>query len=148
MLFIVFVLTGVAVAQPSEASSTDLAQYRWQNRLILLFAPSPEDARYQEQATLLEEAGAGLQDRDLIIFHLLGGTGYLNKAGSADEQNLTQNEVEALRERFGVGENGFALLLVGKDGTVKRRAEEVVSVDDLFNQIDAMPMRRREMDVP
>ena len=38
-----------------------------------------------------------------------------------------------------------AALLVGKDGSVKRTAHEPLDADDLFAQIDQMPMRRREI---
>ena len=131
------------MAQPSDLAPFDLTQYQWQNRLVLLFAPSAEDARYQEQAAALEEADAGLNDRDLLVFHLFG-----EGSSHVGEESLTQEEVTGLRDRFDVDPNAFTLILIGKDGTVKRRAEAVVSAQDLFNQIDAMPMRRREMNSP
>jgi hypothetical protein len=34
---------------------------------------------------------------------------------------------------------------VGKDTTVKRRGSAPVAMESLFEQIDRMPMRRREM---
>jgi hypothetical protein len=37
-------------------------------------------------------------------------------------------------------------LLIGKDGGVKLRSSEPVSVKDIFGLIDSMPMRRQEMD--
>ncbi len=131
------------MAQSSNLAPFDLAQYQWQNRLILLFAPSAEDARYQEQVAALEGARAGLNDRDLLVFHLFG-------AGSSHvgEESLTQEEVTGLRDRFDIDPNAFTLILIGKDGTVKRRAEAVVGAQDLFDQINAMPMRRREMNAP
>ncbi|CAN5842123.1 hypothetical protein BH24DEI2_BH24DEI2_12400 [soil metagenome] len=134
------------MAQPSGTSPFDLTQYRWQNRLVLLFAPSPEDASYQQQTAVLEAEEAGLQDRDIVVFHLFSDT--FSDTGHVDRQSLIQNEVEALRKRFDIGENTFTFVLIGKDGTVKRRSEETVSVNDLFDQIDAMPMRQREMDAP
>ena len=125
------------MAQPS-----DLTQYQWKNRLVLLFAPSPEDTRYQEQKVVLEAARAGLEDRALVVFRLFVTSGYVG------EKSLTQNEIASLRDRFEVAESAFVFILIGKDGMVKRRAEEVVSIVDLFDQIDAMPMRRREMNSP
>jgi hypothetical protein len=37
------------------------------------------------------------------------------------------------------------LLLVGKDGLVKRRAALGTDLQEIFSQIDTMPMRRMEM---
>ena len=39
----------------------------------------------------------------------------------------------------------FTLILVGKDGTEKLRSHKAVEVETLFETIDAMPMRIREM---
>ena len=41
--------------------------------------------------------------------------------------------------------SGERILLVGKDGGVKLRSEEPVSIQRIFDLIDSMPMRRREM---
>jgi hypothetical protein len=51
----------------------------------------------------------------------------------------------ALRERFDVAPDRFAVLLVGKDTTVKRRSDQPVEMASLYQQIDRMPMRRAEM---
>ena len=39
-----------------------------------------------------------------------------------------------------------AFYLIGKDGTVKRAQRKPPPLKALFDQIDAMPMRRREME--
>ena len=35
--------------------------------------------------------------------------------------------------------------LVGKDGGVKRASDTVVAMRDIYDQIDAMPMRQQEL---
>ena len=52
---------------------------------------------------------------------------------------------EDARKRFGIGGETFAVVLVGKDGGEKFRSTEPVEPEDLFDRIDAMPMRRREV---
>jgi len=39
----------------------------------------------------------------------------------------------------------FAVIPVGKDGTVKLRKDRPVAPKDIFRLIDSMPMRQREM---
>ncbi len=51
----------------------------------------------------------------------------------------------AARRRFGVGEGAFAIVLVGRDGGEKFRSPEPIPAERLFDLIDAMPMRRREV---
>lgn len=117
-----------------------LEPYLWRKRLILLFAPSAENETYRAQTKALEVARAGLDNRDLVVFHLLS-----DGSGRSEEKSPAQDEIAALQDRFKVAKNAFTFVLIGKDGTVKRRAEEPVKVDDLFAQIDTMPMRRCEM---
>lgn len=112
---------------PMHLTLAELVAYRDERRVLLVFAPSADDVGYLEQRRGLEARQADLQDRDLSIF-------YLSPSGAAP-----------LYERFGVGESSFTVVLVGKDGTEKKRYDEPVQPDDLFSTVDQMPMRRREM---
>ena len=119
-------------------AQVDLKQYQWEKRLILLFAPSAEEQAYREQVVVLE-GSEGLLERDLLIAHL-----FETGSGQLGDEVLSEDEAAALRSEYEVGD-GFTFILIGKDGTEKRRSQEVVQVDDLFTQIDSMPMRQREM---
>jgi hypothetical protein len=44
-----------------------------------------------------------------------------------------------------VEDGAFAAVLVGRDGGEKLRSAEPVPAEKLFDLIDAMPMRQREM---
>jgi hypothetical protein len=55
-------------------------------------------------------------------------------------------DVDSLRLRYGVGEGDFLAVLVGRDGTEKHRSTEPIPPGELFRMIDAMPMRREEME--
>jgi hypothetical protein len=58
---------------------------------------------------------------------------------------LDTTSIERRRRRYEVPDDGFAVVLVGKDGTEKRRDLSPVPVAPIFETIDAMPMRQREM---
>ena len=120
------------------AASNDLQDYQWRNRLLLLFAPDRHHPTFVEQAALLEAYDPDLSERDLLVFELFAD------AGRAAGQELNGHLVARLREHYGVAAEAFVLLLVGKDGTVKRRETAAVAATELFRQIDSMPMRIRE----
>lgn len=135
-----------AVSQPphlfrdSASISFNLSDYQWQNRLLLIFAPTPETPAYQEQLDRLQGSEPGLRDRDLLIFTVLGaGTSHLGNP------NISPQASSNLRSRFDVPQDEFTVILIGKDGTEKRRDLTLVSVESIFSEIDAMPMRQREM---
>ena len=113
----------------TDEVSTQLEPYRNRNRVLLIFAPSPANKAYLEQKRLLERAEDGLQERDVVVLELLEG-----------------EQARALRDDFSVSENVFAVVLIGKDGGEKERFLEPAQPGTLFNIIDQMPMRRREME--
>ncbi|WP_228282638.1 DUF4174 domain-containing protein [Rubrobacter tropicus] len=107
----------------------DPASYRGKNRLFLIFTPSGTDEEYVRQRDLLQDRQAEFEDRDLITQTFFDDT----------------TGADAARAQFGIEGGSFAVVLVGKDGGEKFRASEPVGPRDLFDRIDAMPMRRREM---
>jgi Domain of unknown function (DUF4174) len=120
-------------AQP--ASSAPLAALlkasRWQQRVLLLYAPTPADAALRRQQELLRAARPGLAARDVLVRVLVG-----SELAPADARYLTQ--------RLSVDAGRFSVVLLGKDGGVKRRETQPVAPASLFSTIDAMPMRQQE----
>jgi len=115
-----------ALIRPLDPGAEALNPYKWQNRPVLVFADSSEDETYRAALEQLEAAAPGLRERDIVVLT------------DADPARAT-----ALRGRL--NPDGFAMYLVGKDGGVKLSAGEVISPDTLFETIDGMPMRQREM---
>lgn len=123
-----------------DTTDFDLGAYQWQHRLLLVFAPTVEDTAYETQIALFAADSAALADRDLLLGHI-----FADGSSRIGEQVLTTADAKRLRQRFEVTPNQFAAILVGKDGTEKRRDEAPVKPDVIYAEIDAMPMRQREM---
>lgn len=113
--------------------------YQWQNRLLLVFAPAPDREEVRAQQGLFEGKEAELKDRDLLVAYLFP------EEGRIEDETVSAEDTTSLRERYGVAEDDFIVILIGKDGTAKERLEEPMQSADLFATIDAMPMRQREM---
>ena len=115
---------------PSEmirpADTSDLSEFLWVNRPIVVFADSPADPRFQEQIDLLTQDLDMLETRDVVIL--------------TDTDPGVQSPLRTkLRPR------GFMLVLVAKDGTVALRKPFPWSVRELTRSIDKMPLREREI---
>jgi hypothetical protein len=128
----------IAASFPALAG-VDLDRYLWDARLLLAFAPSAEAPGWAELEGRLEARRPALRDRDLVVFRVRGDGGQRNGTP------LSRADAAALRARFAIAAGESALILVGKDGGVKRRAALDTDLADIFRQIDAMPMRRQEM---
>jgi hypothetical protein len=140
-LFLLFILLiPVAIAQNNPESDLDLSDLRWQNRVLVIFADDIESAKYQAQLRLIRDRMEGIKDRDLKVISIFEGGN-----SNIDGTNLSSSSVNLIRKRFEVKKNAFRFLLIGKDGAVKLDSPETVSMDVLFERIDQMPMRRREL---
>ena len=120
-------------------AESPLDAYCWQNRIVIIFAGSDATEQLAQQRRMLASDPGGLQDRDVLLVVLEGD---LVVIGGVP---LPSTDADLLRTAFDVPEQGYALLLIGKDGGVKLRSKEPVAAEDLFALIDGMPMRQREM---
>lgn len=138
MRWIVILLAAGLLSAAARADPLD--RYLWQNRVLIVFAPSFEDPRLIDQRELNVHAIEGLRDRDMVIFAVVGNARINPELGSAP-----LDSAQALRQRFGVAQNRFAIVLVGKDGGEKYRSSRPVEPALIFDLVDGMPMRRREL---
>ncbi|MEM6427804.1 MAG: DUF4174 domain-containing protein [Deinococcota bacterium] len=123
----------------------NLQQYQWQYRLLLIFAPNEDDAQYKQQVEAWQAQQDALLDRDMLVFHVFGaGESWLEQPSQSPHM-LTAGQSAQLHTQFDVSEDDFALVLIGKDGGVKRRETAPTNLADVFTQVDSMPMRQREM---
>jgi hypothetical protein len=113
-----------------------LSELHWKKRIVVVFGQA-DDPMLKRQVELLEKRQAELAERDMVVIRVADGEARA-VYGQAPVLNAT-----ALREEAGV-DQGFRVILVGKDGGVKLRSSEVVSDLELFELIDRMPMRRAE----
>ena len=133
------ILTVVTSLAAGPATAYDLSEHQSRHRLLFLVAPDGDDADLAAQQHDIALRRDAVLDRDLRVFRLL------RKHGFVDNNELPHHSVERLREQLDVTPEDRLLILIGKDGGVKRRAELDTDLRDVFLQIDAMPMRRVEM---
>ena len=112
-------------------------EVRWKHRLMVVSGPS-DDVGPQLAAGKATETG--YLDRELLLIDASREPARL-VVGSTD--NLPR--AATFRQRFGMPEDTFQVVLVGKDGGPKERRDQVFESSELFEIIDAMPMRIREM---
>jgi hypothetical protein len=132
--------TALFSSQAIKMSSFNLSSQKWQNRVLLVFAPSVGHRDYQQQMRLFQQHNSGFADRDLVLVQVLA-----TDKSYANGQLIDESSVANLRSRFGVNKDDFRVILLGKDGGVKRQDATPVQATAIFKQIDAMPMRQQEM---
>lgn len=119
-----------AVTKGDTLSSLD--QLTWKNRVILVWTDHPEPVK-----DTLERARPEIDERDIFWF-IFSDDEVLTNYSSA----LAADFADKTTRKYQSG--NAKVLLIGKDGGVKESDTELL-LDALFREIDAMPMRIREM---
>jgi hypothetical protein len=133
-------ILGLMTGSPRAQSPLDLSQYQWTHRLLLIFAPSEQNPAYLDLEDQLQASEAELADRDLIVFRL-----FAQGRGSAAGAPIGNDSVSSLYKLFDVQQGASTVVLIGKDGGEKARQVDAFDLQAIFERIDAMPMRQREM---
>ena len=113
-----------ALPQAARAAEGGLDALRGKARPVVILSDQRDDPRIVRQKAALDAEARGVKERAIAVLSEDDGNG-------------------ALHHRLGV--KGFAVVLVGKDGGVKTIWRQPVDARRIFTVIDAMPMRREEM---
>lgn len=130
----IFVLLFSAFTQSNELTElADLRSLLWSKRIILLHGIQNEEP----VLTLFEKNKININERDIVWFVIKGDAVFTNYPGALSKQWLQNTQKEY---KLGVAK----VTLIGKDGEVKLLLDEL-DLEALFSEIDAMPMRKREV---
>lgn len=129
-----FAMTALAADEPvntdpfvyMDSDVTDLNQFIWEKRPIIVFADSQNDPNFRRQMEFLQAEPDALSDRDVVVL-----------------VDTNPDVMSPLRERF--RPRGFMFVLVGKEGEVKLRKPFPWTIRELSRAIDRTPLRRREL---
>lgn len=103
-----------------------IAQQLWTKRVIVIYTPSEDNRQYRKQIELLAKQGKSLQARDVIIMVQYGR----KKSHTSVHKDSS---------------NSFRVVLIGKDGGIKKTFTTPVTANQINNIIDEMPMRKHEI---
>ncbi len=109
-----------------DSKVSDLGQFIWQKRPLVIFADSPNDPRFIQQMSNITNALNELKDRDVVV---LTDTG--------------EDPHSALRTRL--RPRGFMLVLIAKDGTIYLRKPFPWDGREISRVIDKLPLRQQEV---
>jgi Domain of unknown function (DUF4174) len=118
-----------ALTMTAHAEPGPLSNLRWKERILVVVGPATQ-ANAAAQNRIFKDAAKGMSERDVTLID----------ASGPDPRSV------AIRKSLSVDNDRFAVFLVGKDGNVALSSEKPLSADYLFQRIDAMPMRRDEID--
>ncbi|WP_422743388.1 DUF4174 domain-containing protein [Mycobacterium sp. WMMD1722] len=140
LAFLLAVLVSGGALGPATAAATELDDYLWQRRPLLLFAPTDRDPRLAETLNRIEVDRCDVDDRDMVI-----GVVVTEGTSTLDGRALSADQSRRLKDRYAIDDSAFTAVLIGKDGGEKLRIDDVPDLHTVYAVIDGMPMRSREM---
>ncbi len=127
-------ILGPAIAErKTQSTLNNITDLQWKNRIIVM----NEIENTSEILKLLKQSEEQITERDIIWF-ILDENEIISNFQSPLAMELSQN----LQTQYQLEEN--QVILIGKDGGLKSRFSGL-KLNDIFGEIDAMPMRQAEM---
>jgi hypothetical protein len=125
----------------SHAQINSLKDFQWQKRLVVIYTADDESVTLQKQLDEIKKEKDSFEERDLQVIVLQN-----QKVDVWNSVETHQLKFEQIQSVLGIDETkNYLNILIGKDGGVKLKRNSPISNQKLFDTIDAMPMRQREM---
>ncbi|WP_213831824.1 DUF4174 domain-containing protein [Flagellimonas sp. 389] len=118
-------VTLILIFTLSNMSSQKLAEYKWQNRLVILVSLDLESESVKKQGKQFHDAKKAIKEREMLVLRL-------------------SPKSEALKA-YNISQNYEGVLLIGEDGGLKAKHDFLVAPSIVFELVDSMPMRRAEI---
>jgi hypothetical protein len=106
----------------------------------LLIVEDTLSEELQKQRLILQQEKTGSTERKLLVY-IITPQAFLEEIHEEEWIPSTK-----LYQQFRTPGEDFEIVLIGLDGSVKMRATETITAGELFSVIDAMPMRRQEIE--
>ena len=128
-----------------NAQGNPLEELKWKNRILLLLHESESNDTYREQLTALGKIDANYDDRRLIVIDVQKQRFQIRNKIELDWRRNNWISNETLYAKYAFKKANFTVVLIGLDGGIKLQQTEVLQIQELFDVIDAMPMRSAEL---
>jgi hypothetical protein len=132
------------MSQNLEAQHKNLNRHKWQNRVLVVKTDDLNNENFIKQLNEFYKDKSGLIERKLVLYKFTDQVFYYNDFETEIE---IKYDLENFVYRKGLfrDKNCFEVILIGLDGHVKIRQNRIITLTQLFETIDVMPMRKNEI---
>ncbi|KAL0965711.1 hypothetical protein UPYG_G00284760 [Umbra pygmaea] len=142
------------VCSKSQQQGGALLRFMSKRRLLIISAPSKDDYSFQQQLQGLRGQACPMGIRHFALLKLIG-TGAdasgsvelfpINGKSQAENEPLSRDMVNSLRDQLKIKQEYFNMVVVGKDGDVKAWFPSPMwSLANIYDLVDSMELRQQE----
>lgn len=138
LLFLILTFTTMTL------HAQNIQKHRWEHRILIVQTTDVDSKKFVDQLKTFKGQEKGLVERKLILYKTIENQFEL--ISFKNTRPLNSGTIsDRFRNKYLENNNDFKILLLGLDGGIKLQQEKILSIETLYNTIDAMPMRQREM---
>tara|TARA_B100000945_G_scaffold317098_1_gene319291 strand:+ start:607 stop:1050 length:444 start_codon:yes stop_codon:yes gene_type:complete len=119
----------------------NLKNFEWENRVLII---GGHGSKFKSQLDQINFEDKEFIDRNLVIILLEENNSKISYDGLKTIKTIDYDSTLSIRNKYDF--KNFKLLLIGKDGGEKYNSNEPVNINVIYELIDAMPMRKQEIE--
>ena len=118
----------------SSNSINHLSDFKWKNRVLVVITDKKKDIQ-----DLIKNYNIELDEREFLVIQFDGKKAFIN------DKKMSQRFSNSLQKKIRNIPQEIHFVLIGKDGRVKNLYSKNANVNEIFLEVDKMPMRINEM---
>ena len=127
------------MALNASLAAQDLSEHRWKDRILLVYTTDRDSEMFRKQLDAWTNDMEGLEERKLELYAVTPSM--VRRGWSRGEWEKRDDSLDKFLSKKG----DFEVILLGLDGSVKLRQDQLLDSEKLYRTIDAMPMRQSEL---
>ena len=125
-------------------NAQNLEKHTWKNRVLVVKTSDSSSEIYQEQIKEFRNATDEMKVRKFVFYKITGDHFELINFANSELNDSGKIAGKPIGMTLNDKEN-FEVILIGLDGGIKLQQTDVLRKEALFSIVDAMPMRRNEL---
>jgi len=118
----------------SPKSINHLSDLKWKNRVLVVVTKEKEEIE-----DLIRNHNIELHEREFVIIQFDGENSFI------DNKLMSKRFSESIKKKVKDIPEKVYLILIGKDGEIKNLYTKNTNLNEIFSEVDKMPMRINEM---
>lgn len=123
-----------------ESYSQNLENHKWNNRVLIVKTKNIKSEIYLNQLKEFQNSKDQLKERKLIIYKI--NNDEFSSINYITDKTIYGKVSKKISKKILNENQNFELVLIGLDGNIKLKRNEILTKEALFSIIDAMPMRK------
>ena len=118
----------------SLKSINHLSELKWKNRVLVVVTNEKEEIK-----DLITNFNNELNEREFVVIQLDGEKAFI------DDKKMSKRFSHSVLKKLKRIPQEVYLVLIGKDGRIKNLFSKTTNLNEIFSEVDKMPMRINEM---